>query len=714
MGFQFLEEVVSAAADAARPPERLDVAEASEKYIWINNPGSYTGKWKNSTAPYLEQVMKEFTRFDRQAVIFVAPAQSGKTSLSLNWMVYSIICDPMNFMIVEKTIKDASDFSRMRVDNIIMNCPEVKKRQGRSRHDDNVQDKKFNTGMTVMIRSPTVNTLSGKPLPRIAMSDYDRMPKNLADEGDPFSLAKGRITTFQHFGMVFAESSPSNPIMDPLWEPKTPHEAPPCEGIIGLYNQGNRHRWYWICVDCDNAFEPDFQLLKWPTGLSNLESGKQAWLECPHCGSKYMHEPQGGKPGKHGLNSKGFWLADGERYLKGGEIVGQAVDSSTASYWLKGVAAAFKSWERLVESWLGANEHFERTHSEDLLISTTNIDQGNPYLSKFLESERLPEQLRDKALDLGHKEIPEDVRFLVAAVDVQKSWFSVLITGVSEGGDLTIIDRYEVKYSLDIAEEQIDDDNIQYRWVKPGYEAKDWRLLLRKVLLKSYPIIDKSGRRMSIRAMIVDTGGIGGTTTNAYSFWRWLRRGPQNHDIDYDEWKDEWSPDLYTRLALYKGEAKTESRSRIIWPDSTKKDKGAGARGEIPVCSCNTNMLKDQLNGMLDTETEKTGRVRFPNWLPLKFYKELCVEIKLPDGKWENPKGYRNEAWDQMVMTLAVLIEQQYINVEKIDWDKPPEWAKPYNTNELVYWEKDETNPLIYPKKQKKKLSFAELAKKLG
>jgi phage terminase large subunit GpA-like protein len=73
--FQTLEHMVLSTAEAVRPPERLTVAEAAEKYRYINNPGSYVGPFKNSVTPYLVEPMEMLTSLNYTAMIFVGPAQ---------------------------------------------------------------------------------------------------------------------------------------------------------------------------------------------------------------------------------------------------------------------------------------------------------------------------------------------------------------------------------------------------------------------------------------------------------------------------------------------------------------------------------------------------------------------------------------------------------------------------------------------------------------
>ena len=76
--FLSLEQMVASAAVGVRPPERLTVAQAAERYRKLNNRGSYVGPWKNETAPYLVEPMEALTDLNFTGMVFVGPAQSGK------------------------------------------------------------------------------------------------------------------------------------------------------------------------------------------------------------------------------------------------------------------------------------------------------------------------------------------------------------------------------------------------------------------------------------------------------------------------------------------------------------------------------------------------------------------------------------------------------------------------------------------------------------
>lgn len=90
----------------------------------------------------------------------------------------------------------------------------------------------------------------------MALTDYDRFPEDIDGEGDGFSLASKRTTTFMSAGMTLAESSSGREITDVKWRRSSPHEAPPTTGILSLYNRGDRRRWYWPCPHCGDWFQP--------------------------------------------------------------------------------------------------------------------------------------------------------------------------------------------------------------------------------------------------------------------------------------------------------------------------------------------------------------------------------------------------------------------------------------------------------------------------
>lgn len=102
------------------------------------------------------------------------------------------------------------------------------------RNDNNVHDKTFRDGSFLKIGWPSVNIMSSSDYRFVALTDYDRFPENIDSEGDGFSLASKRTTTFMSAGMTLVESSPGRDICDSKWRRKSPHEAPPTTGILSF------------------------------------------------------------------------------------------------------------------------------------------------------------------------------------------------------------------------------------------------------------------------------------------------------------------------------------------------------------------------------------------------------------------------------------------------------------------------------------------------
>lgn len=680
------QELLMSLIEILQPPERLTVSQAAEKYRWLNNPGAYTGPFKTSKVAYTREVMDTLDSREHTACIFVAPAQSAKTEIILNWLTHGVICNPADMIIYQTANSVARDFSRRRIDRLHRHSKEVGKRLLPRGDADNTFDKFYRSGMMLTLSWPTINELSGRPVGRVALTDYDRMPLNIDNEGSAFDLGRKRTTTYGSAAMTFAESSPGYSVADHTWVPKTPHEAPPAPGIISLYNRGDRRLWYWKCWSCANWFEPKFAHMKWHESKDLVESSESAWLECPKCRAKIEQNY------KQELNEGGLWLPDGMRIVDD-RVVGEKKKSDIASFWLKGPAASFQRWESLVLNYLKAMQEYERTKDQNALRTTVNTDQGEPYYEKGVGNERSPEDLAALAEDYGTDEpsVPPEVRFITATIDVQKNSFEVQVQGVTAPfGDGTrsdhiVVDRFAIKKS-----KRKDDDGERYL-VKPHAYAEDWDLITEQVLKKTYPVADGSGRRMAMRWVACDSGGKKGATGNAYAYWLRLRK-----------------EGLGAKLVLVKGTGSPAApRTNLTYPDSNRKDRKAQARGEIPVLLIQTDKVKDELDSALE-RAEPGGMVRFSSVLPDTFYRELTVEVKDLRGRWDNPKKLRQESWDLLVYHLALCDHKK---IEHINWEKPPLWAEEVDKNILVTKVKGE---VPFETERKSDYSLRNLADALG
>ncbi|EEY7561120.1 phage terminase large subunit family protein [Escherichia coli O2] len=670
-----------------RAPRRMRVADAVAQYMRVPMGAGNSVPWDPLVAPYVIEPMNCLASREYDAVIFVGPARTGKTiGLIDGWVIYNVICDPADMLIIQMTEEKAREHSKKRLARTFRVSPEVVSRLSPNKNDNNVYDRTFLAGNYLKIGWPSVNIMSSSDYKCVALTDYDRFPEDIDGEGDAFSLASKRTTTFMSSGMTLVESSPGRDVKDVKWRRTSPHEAPPTTGILSLYNRGDRRRWYWPCPHCGEYFQPCGDVVAGFRDIADpVLASEAAYIQCPSCSGRIMPEQ------KRELNGRGVWLRDGESINADGSRYGDPRRSRIASFWMEGPAAAYQTLSQLVYKLLTAEQEYETTGSEETLKTVINTDWGLPYLPRASMEQRKSELLEQRAEPVPSRSVPDGVNFLVATVDVQAGRhrrFVVQVTGYGSRGERWIIDRYNITQSL-----RGDSDGESQR-IDPASYPEDWDVLLTDVFHKSWPLASDPSQQMRLMAMAVDSGGEDGVTDNAYKFWRRCRRDG-----------------LGKRIYLFKGDS--IRRAKLItrtFPDNTgRTGRRAQAAGDVPLLLLQTDALKDRVNNALWRDSPGPGYVHFPDWLGSWFYDELTYEERSSDGKWSKPGRGANEAFDLMVYADALVILHGY---EKIRWPDAPEWASRETWLECV---QDSTEPSSSPepvstpvKKQKRKKTVTD------
>ncbi|HAT7731459.1 TPA: phage terminase large subunit family protein [Enterobacter cloacae] len=634
-----------------RAPRRMPVADAVGTYMRVPMGAGNSVPWDPDLAPYVIEPMNCLASREYDAVVFVGPARTGKTiGLIDGWIVYNIVCDPADMLVIQVSEEKAREHSKKRLDRTFRCSPEVKNRLSPRRNDNNVYDRTFRAGNYLKLGWPSVNIMSSSDYKSVALTDYDRFPEDIDGEGDAFSLASKRTTTFMSSGMTLVESSPGRDIRDTKWRRTTPHEAPPTTGILSLYNRGDRRRLYWPCPHCGEYFQPEMDNMTGYRDSSDpVLASEAAFLQCPACKGRITPDM------KRALNMKCVWLRDGQSIDRNGQVSGDGRRSRIASFWMEGPAAAYQTWAQLIYKYLTAEQEYESTRSEETLKTVINTDFGRPYLPRASLEQRKSELLEQRAEDVPKRSVPDGVQFLIATVDVQAGRdrrFVVQVTGYGSMGERWIVDRYNIRYSLRC------DGNGESIQVDPASYPEDWDLLLTDVFEKTWPLASDPSKGMRLMSMAVDSGGEDGVTDSAYKFWRRCRR-----------------EGLGKRIYLFKGDS--VRRSKLIqrtFPDNTgRSTRRAQATGDVPLYLLQTDALKDRVNNALWRDSPGPGYVHFPAWLGSWFYDELTYEERSNEGKWSKPGRGANEAFDLLVYADALAILSGY---EKIKWPSAPEWAR--------------------------------------
>jgi phage terminase large subunit GpA-like protein len=267
---------------------------------------------------------------------------------------------------------------------------------------------------------------------------------------------------------------------------------------------------------------------------------------------------------------------------------------------------------------------------------------GAPYLSRALQSTRDGNALMTRREPFPRGQVPEGVRFLIAAVDIQGGRdrrFVVQVMGYDVGLESWLIDRFSLRHL---------DEDKQMR-LDMSTHVEHWQVLVDQVMAKAYPLADGSGRLMPIRLTACDSGGEEGVTDRAYAFYRDLcRRG------------------LSGSFMLAQGclQPHRPQARGACYPATTKrKDRKAQSRGDVPVWFLNTDLLKNIVHNNLG----RPGYLHWPEWLGPWFFDELTAEARRDTGHWERI-GARNEAFDLYVYAQAALIR---LGADRMDWEAP-------------------------------------------
>lgn len=671
-GFRPVSDAILAALPALRPPARTTVSEAATRRK-INAGGSWEF-WDNDTAPYMVEPMDATLSRRFKSAVFVGPARSSKTEgMIVNPWVHSVLDAPRMVSIFYMSQAAAREWSVQELKPIINKTPEL----AEALRLDNTHEKTFRGGGRLTLDWPVDNKLSGRSIPLVLMADYDQKAyQDVEGQGPAFAMGRKRHTQAGSRGMNVVESSPRFPILDESWQAKTPHEAPPCEGILGLYNTGTRARLYWKCPDCHGEFEPTIDRLHYPETGTPAERGAAAYMSCLHCGS--VIEPHQ----KAGLNRSARWLheaADGSLVPLGDQVR----KTTTVSYWLHGPAAALATWADIVTAYLEGLETFENTGDETALKAATNLDLGLPYRPRSMNDGATVTEagLKDGATDHAWQVCPAETRFLLVAVDVQKGRFVVQVMAHLADGERVVIDRFDIHTPPDGAPRAED------RQLDPAKYGEDWDALFDLADL-SYPVAN-ADHRLKALGVVCDAGGEAGVTPNAYAFWRKAR---QLH------------PRRFHLIRGFGGDK--VKRAEVKAPETSHQGRKKAAR-DILLIRAGTDRLKDEIAASLIRQDRGTRAIHIPRGAPPDIFGEFAAERRGAKGWEKRPGVKRNEALDLAVYDLALSI---VLGVEKIaDWSRAPAWAVagPGNAFAVVVTDTETGEEIpsetIRPKRKKRK-----------
>jgi len=431
------------------PPPRLTLTEWANTYRRTSREASAeVGKWV--TRPYQVQVLDAFTDPRVKCIVVMSAVQMLKTEIILNAIGYVIHLDPGPMLVVQYRDTDCEIFSKRRLSPMLRDTPILRNLVAgtKSRASDNtITDKTFLGGHLRVAASASPGNLAALPIRYLFCDEIDKYPPSAGPEGDPITLAEGRLTEFEYNYKEILTCSPT----------VKGHSR-----IEKAFEESDRREYFVVCPKCGER-----QILKWsqvkfdtslPTQKKQAES---AVYVCEHCEAEWDDVTR--------------WKAVEQAVEQGGGFMATAPFAGIAGFRISSLASLKKTLSKIVGKFLRAQGDIERLKTFfNIEMAETWVEQG-----EAPEWERLLE--RREKYPVGT--VPRGGLFCVCGVDVHPDRIEAEIVAYG---------RHFESWSID------------YQILEGQATAENLRVKLEGLLAEVFP--SETGADMPIIRMFVDSG----------------------------------------------------------------------------------------------------------------------------------------------------------------------------------------------------------------
>ncbi len=458
----------------APPPPRTADQWADQVRI-LPDGTAEPGPFRSARTPYMIPIVRAFRAPGVKTVIGVLAAQMGKTENVLNVIGHRLDDDPTPILYVSPTQKLTESMSSDRFTKMFRSARSLWDKLAHGKL--NKLTEKWVAGVRLGFGWAGSKTeLSSHPAGLVMLDERDRM-EDVQGEGDPFEMARARISTYRA-GCVGVISTPTRGNAAAAVNPEsglehwadldTPDEQAMAAAspIWKLWQEGTRREWAWPCPDCGEYFIPRLKHLWWPDGATPAQAKREARLVCPHCGV-HIHDER-----KAAMNARGLYVGPGQR-VEQGSAVGDVAANETESFWVSGLASPWKSFGDRARAYVAA----VRSGSPGRIRGVVNLEFGE--LQR--QGADVPDwrEVQELARPYERGVVAEGGQRLTCGVDVQKNRlvYSVRAWGwrseswLVEAGELWGETKHpEVWEELDeLLDRDFDGQRIRMMLVDSGY-----------------------------------------------------------------------------------------------------------------------------------------------------------------------------------------------------------------------------------------------------
>lgn len=563
------------ASQALTPPPKLTVSEWADEHRRLSSEASAeAGRWRTSRAEYQREIMDAINDPYIEDIVIMASAQVGKSEIILNALGYYIHYDPSPILLIQPVLDKAKDFSKERVAPMIRDSPALSERIGGMRSKDSsntILFKSFPGGFIALGGANAPSGLAARPIRIVLADEIDRFPVSAGDEGDPLDLAEKRTTAFYN-------------------RKKIKVSTPTTKGASRIEMEFELSTKEYYNLPCPRCGE--YQPLRW-TQIDFETEGHR----CESCG--FLSDEFDWK------NQKGKWVATAESKMRG--------------FHLNELLSPFRRWGEIIDDFKDA----KRKGTEALKVFV-NTSLGESWEE---EGTTLDEDVLVRRQEDYEAEVPDGVKILTAAVDVQDDRFEIEVVGWGIERESWGI-RYHVIHG---------DLNTEQPW-------RD----LDEFLLRRFSKVD--GTQFAIACTMIDSGGH--FTQEVYKFTK---------------------PRLARRVYALKGESTRMS-------DYTPLIAGYSKPKPIEALLVRVGVNEGKVYVMSSLQVEEPGPnyCHFPkgNGYGAQYFRTLTAERLettyhggIPRQRWKQIRA-RNEGFDLRVYNAAAIeilspdLEKEYTGIQ--------------------------------------------------
>lgn len=376
-------------------PYEMSTSEWAEDRRGVGR-GNRQGKWLNSTAPFLVEIMNCADDPYVRRITMQASRQIGKTSCGENIIGKRIDIAPTEIAYVGEKEDKARAWTQEAFDSMVRETPALQSRISRTPDGNNQNVKKYSGGSLHILWATSPAEASSRPYQIIILDE--KAAYQATREGDIVTILEGSTNTYDGEELIIILSTPRRCFCGP---------GETCMDVSHDYEAGDQRQYYVPCPHCD-----EFQTLKFggkdtPFGLKwDPDTPELPYYICEHC-QCVIEEFD-----RDDMLPKGYWKAAQEF-------------NGVASFKINQIYSPFVSWGTMVTDFIEAQGNIGKV---EVFTNTVLGEVWKPV-------ERIDYEMLAMNVEQYDAEVPTGVLVLTAGVDVQKNRLECEIVGWGMGNE---------------------------------------------------------------------------------------------------------------------------------------------------------------------------------------------------------------------------------------------------------------------------------------